>query len=731
MPSQSADMHHPPALVTREEVDRLLAQSNASFHVSLHQMLAFAEQARSLADSIGYTDAETEAYRKIGIVYAYQSRFKEAWDIAREVMTRAECSGNSVALGNAFHFFGMIESREGDKSVAIRYYEKSLDFFLQAGDMPRLNSAKINIGNLLFQIGRPNDALSCFNEPLRFYREVGDELQISGLLVNIGACQVSLGEYKQGLATYEDAYRILDRLELHRTKSDLLNNIALVHEELGNLEDALTHHHHALTLRQQEGLTDGVAASLNNIGNIHGKLKDYDKALEFYLKSAAMYETHSNPNIESIAWHNVADTLISKQQYAEALHYAKKSIQMLDEHSEPGSRVLALHSMGEALCKTGNAESGLVYLNDSLALAETIEDRYLIIILLYQIGSAHFSLGSPTPALEFLLRAKALAEASAMEGQLTTIYQLLADVYAAMQDFAQAFHFHKEFYRVNTKIFNEETSTTIRRLSIQFETEKREKEAELYRLKNETLTETNAALQEANRLKNELLSIAAHDLKNPLQTIISYSQLIREEPSLNEIKTMSVSIEKGANHMFRLITAMLETAALESGNLVLERQCINLSELVKDVLAAAAQLFAAKSIVVQFDAPPQCELSGDPTHLYNMIDNLISNAIKYSPKHTQVAVTIEKRDAPKTGEEVPRALLLVAVKDEGQGLTEKDKEHLFGKFQRLSAKPTGGETSTGLGLSIVKQIAELHSGRVWAESEGKNKGATFFVELPV
>ncbi|MDW8465755.1 MAG: sensor histidine kinase [Chloroherpetonaceae bacterium] len=108
-------------------------------------------------------------------------------------------------------------------------------------------------------------------------------------------------------------------------------------------------------------------------------------------------------------------------------------------------------------------------------------------------------------------------------------------------------------------------------------------------------------------------------------------------------------------------------------------------------------------------------------------DNLISNAIKYSPHGKHIWVSMEEHQDVATLQKVVR----IAVKDEGQGLSEADMQKLFGKFQRLSAKPTGGESSTGLGLAIVKQIVELHGGKVWAESEGKDKGATFFVELPV
>ncbi|MDX2130334.1 MAG: ATP-binding protein [Chloroherpetonaceae bacterium] len=112
--------------------------------------------------------------------------------------------------------------------------------------------------------------------------------------------------------------------------------------------------------------------------------------------------------------------------------------------------------------------------------------------------------------------------------------------------------------------------------------------------------------------------------------------------------------------------------------------------------------------------------------MQEVFDNLVSNAIKYSPKGRKIGVSCQKHSTDSMKE-----CIRIEIKDDGQGLTEEDKEKLFGKFQRLSAQPTGGESSTGLGLSIVKQIVEMHGAKVWAESEGKDKGATFIVELPI
>jgi signal transduction histidine kinase len=113
-------------------------------------------------------------------------------------------------------------------------------------------------------------------------------------------------------------------------------------------------------------------------------------------------------------------------------------------------------------------------------------------------------------------------------------------------------------------------------------------------------------------------------------------------------------------------------------------------------------------------------ISADASRLQDAFENLLSNALKYSNPNTEIAITVTS-----TPDEIT-----IKFQDQGQGLTTADMEKLFTKFSRLSAIPTGREHSNGLGLSIVKMLVELHKGRVWAESEGKNKGATFFIELP-
>jgi signal transduction histidine kinase len=126
-----------------------------------------------------------------------------------------------------------------------------------------------------------------------------------------------------------------------------------------------------------------------------------------------------------------------------------------------------------------------------------------------------------------------------------------------------------------------------------------------------------------------------------------------------------------------------------------------------------------------------------------VFENLLSNAVKYSFPNTSITVCCHKllpsqmhgshqtADLLRAHHALSEPFVLISVSDEGQGLTEADMQKLFGRFQRLSARPTHGESSSGLGLSLVKEIVEMHGGKVWAESLGKDQGATFFVALPI
>ena len=251
---------------------------------------------------------------------------------------------------------------------------------------------------------------------------------------------------------------------------------------------------------------------------------------------------------------------------------------------------------------------------------------------------------------------------------------------------------------------------------------------ERYRLLLATLEdkvkERTGRLIELNAEKNEFLGIVAHDLKNPLANIKMFTDLINKEVgtlSKDEIKEYTGDVLSETDRMFTLITNLLDVNKIERGFKAntIKLDLVGLTEAITDNYRPRAEL---KNLNLHFETKlPIANVLADEVATMQVVENIISNAVKYSPIGENKNIWV--RIAP--GEKALR----VEVQDEGPGLSAEDKEKLFGHFARLSAQPTGGEHSTGLGLSIVKKMVESMNGKIWCESE-KGKGATFIVELP-
>lgn len=242
----------------------------------------------------------------------------------------------------------------------------------------------------------------------------------------------------------------------------------------------------------------------------------------------------------------------------------------------------------------------------------------------------------------------------------------------------------------------------------------------------EQLEDQNIHLKRLNDEKNEFLGIAAHDLKNPLNSIRGMAQMIRKrrdvELSDEEVDEMAHQIETSSNFMFEIITNLLDVNKIENGKLIVKPTNVNMVLSLSAVSDRYQVAATKKNIKLNVDIPDgDIQIYADPTLTIQVLDNVVSNAVKYSPHDKQVWIAVSLHPDKRR--------VRVMVKDEGPGFSEEDKKKLFGKFARLSAKPTGGEHSTGLGLSIVKRLAEAMEATIWCESE-LGKGATFFVEFP-
>lgn len=238
---------------------------------------------------------------------------------------------------------------------------------------------------------------------------------------------------------------------------------------------------------------------------------------------------------------------------------------------------------------------------------------------------------------------------------------------------------------------------------------------------NRELRQTNEVLQETLEQKSELLGIAAHDLKNPLFGIRGLSEILLEKDGLDESMHRKLHlIYESADETLELINDLLESAAASSGQVRLDMELVDMKPVAEWVVHSFRQQAEKKNQEIHLHAAEaDCRIKADERKLREAMSNLVSNAVKYSPKGGEIDVSVERVDND----------VCFLVRDEGPGLSEEERQNLFAPFQRLSPEPTAGEASSGLGLYIVKQLVELHDGEVWVESE-KGAGSTFGIRVP-
>ncbi len=514
-----------------------------------------------------------------------------------------------------------------------------------------------------------------------------------GVLALTAKCLKSLGTVHYILGNFSAALEFLMRADSLREfisptpkeQIQLNNTIAAIQSAISDYDSAIAMLDRSLRIARENALVQAEAITLNNLGNVCYRMKQYDLALSHYEKSLAIRLTQGIPSEIAVARYGVGNVRFEKGDFDGTKQDYESCLTIVEQTNDQKLKAHILEALGRLYLNTSfsayNPQQAILYFNDALLLAESLQFKRLIYLTLEQLGVALELIG----------------------------------------DYQNALYNERRARQIKDEVVGEEQQKATRALTVLHQTEQAKKDAELERLKNIELANALKKVEEANAFKTELLGIAAHDLKNPLQVISGFSSLIDDAASLDEAKQHATLIQSSSGRMLKLIKDLLETAALDSGKLDLNKIPVNLADLLRAVAEHNRPNAEKKSQTIELALEENEIVEIDVERMREVFENLVSNAVKYSPNSKRIVVGSRRSEL---GVEV-------FVKDEGQGLTEEDKQKLFGKFQRLSARPTGGESSTGLGLSIVKQLVELHGGKVWAESDGKDKGTTFFVALPL
>jgi signal transduction histidine kinase len=235
------------------------------------------------------------------------------------------------------------------------------------------------------------------------------------------------------------------------------------------------------------------------------------------------------------------------------------------------------------------------------------------------------------------------------------------------------------------------------------------------------LSEANEQLRLLHKQKDTFMGMVVHDLRGPLGNLQMCTELLREPKLSSDDKAIFFDqMDETTSKMLNLVNDLLDFSAIETGKLTLAPEPVDIEAFVKHICHLHVHLGAKKNISLVNEIAPNLGVAHfDPKRIEQVLDNLITNAFKFSYPQTTVTLNVQFEENA----------LVFAVADQGQGIPAEDLPKLFGSFQKTSIQPTAGENSSGLGLSICKRIVDLHVGRIDVSSEF-GSGTTFYVKLP-
>lgn len=605
------------------------------------------------------------------------------------------------------------------------------------------------------------------------------------------ASAINVYQADSSLILARQALLLADSLGFPAGQSESHRVIAFASQRLGKMAQSLKHYRLALPMFAAQGDTLGLAECYNGIGIVYLEQGNFSRAVEYYHRTLAVLQSaHSKTaamrsrhvfTLSNLGYvHALLNSLDSAEFYT---HCADDSCQQLGL-AVPVPFVLVNYA--EIARRRGYNQRTVEYAERALREALRQNNRFAesrAYKILGMIAMVEHRYNDAEQYLQYALR---IALKATLLLRTKEIYEQLENLALAQRDFERAYLYsHKrEWYRdiladeSNTmKIADVEEAlnrerieglerenqkqrwiviisisgsimllvlviwlTNLRRLQLRANVLLRDQNAEIVRQKivleeqtseitamNRQLQEQNTALDSANRFKMQMLSIASHDIRNPLTKIIGYAEVLilrsnKGQGISDEGKKFAERIAGSAWQVLTMVKDFLDTAAQEFSTIELHWETMDMSAAVRHSIDGYSLQLHQKRQQIHVQVPDECWLCADPERVQQVIENVLSNAIKYSPFDATVFVSLSCQTD----------IVRLTVRDEGVGLTEEDKQKMFGFFQRLSAMPTDGESSSGVGLAIVKHIVELHGGRVWAESEREQGkcGTTFVIELP-
>lgn len=573
-------------------------------------------------------------------------------------------------------------------------------------------------------------------EGLRLSRVLKNDLWTAKFLLTLGRTRYNLNDIINSLEYLTIASSIFKKSSKHALDADCLLRIGRCQDSLGDSTRALDNHFKALTIAQHLGDKLLESRAYMEIGLSCWANKDSNLALENLNKSYEIRKTVGNKSDIAAIIGNIGNVYIGLGDYKTANDYFQKCLNIYEELNDEEGTSKSYISLGITLWGLSKLSEALEYVNKCLPIFEKAGNKEVITESYSLLGSIYTDRSDFKTAQVYFDKALNIANQFNLKYKLENLYESKYQCAEKMDDFKTAFKYSQKYHEAVSRRLREATEVKTKYLNVMHDIEMlrnesenlSEKNAALSELnqqlnsKNNTLSDTlitlrsqNAEIERINKINSKILSILAHDLKNPLGIIQQVTEMYTSKTIGQDI------VEEVLNDLHKNSQSAIDmlSEVLHWGNSQIQKKDsadfteINLHNLINAKNEGFSLLFKSKNNKLINKCDKDFFFKGDVNMIRVIVRNLITNANKFTSDGTITVELFDKQDE-----------IEIVVSDTGVGMTPAQIARLFKWETRQSTSGTSGETGTGIGLLLCQEFVLAHKGNIWAEST-EGKGTSF------
>lgn len=654
----------------------------------------------------GQPEIKAVLFENLALCFKEKQQVNKAQILLDSALAIREKNFDTLGLAKTYTLRGNIFLQRSEYADALESYLSALELRQQMKNKAEIASSLTSIGLLYRNLGLNGKALNYFSQALEERLQSGSSIEIGDAYTHLGNAYFDVKKYKEALDSYKKALSYREKAKDNTLKARSLNSIATAYQMLGNNREAESNFSKALILYQSNRDDKGLAIVRNNLGNFYLAQNKLHEALTNFYIASKINQVTGNKLAEGLCYRKIGEIYLAQNLTSKADSALKASLVLgiatrNFEHLK--NTYFALYNLALKNNDLKQALSNYIAFSqyqDSIAKTKTSEEL-MDARLTMELDRKKSDIQKIENEIEILRKEALLQESELRQQRYLRIF--LVSISLVLIAFGFVLLRANRLKKQKTVLLQERF--------------------DLVNSTNEKLAKSESELITLNQTKDKFFSIIAHDLKNPFNALMGFSELLKENAaslSTQEVVSYGQTINDASQRLYKLLENLLQWARTQTGKIPFTPTTFPINEAISQNINLQELNAASKSISLEVETIESYQVFADWEMVNTVLRNLISNAIKFTPPNGRVAIsTVKKADQVE-----------VSIADSGIGMSEEDRQKLFRIDVHYTTRGTNEEEGTGLGLIICKEFIEKQGGEIWVSST-QGEGTTFFFTLPI